>query len=384
MQTRTTLALALATLVSLSLSACDADEPAATVDDVAPGESIGLDGVFAPSSQPQTVAGLTYQCQIDVGSAWTDCDPAIVDAAEFDPSEWRAKVIMANDQAEYRRMDIFAEVCDPTNYAFAVADSPTTNGWGGDSGTSDHDAEAHLFGTSMNFFSTTDFLHGAFGNSTTLAGAHAGGCVTTHTVVYHEIGSNVAVCGYEGGGSPLTIRDTQGFKLDYDKCPGGAADPSRGVTCDVEDSGRADEGLWYFGLNRTVGAGKRDGTGVKRACVVLNDDVTVVPDDCLAPAPIEAVPEGTRKMCMEAGTPAEMLADCEAGAAVNVGMFTGGTWSTQDYINQWGDPCPPGTSIIAGSQFYVGNSCNPLPNVGIDCAGPGSFNYEFQIGVQCQ
>ena len=81
---------------------------------------------------------------------------------------------------------------------------------------------------------------------------------------------------------------------------------------------------------------------------------------------------------------AEAIRECEADAQTNVNMFTSGTWDTNDYIAQWTNPCPLGTSIVPNSQFYVANSCNPLPNVGVGCAGDGSFNYEFQVGVMCQ
>lgn len=122
------------------------------------------------------------------------------------------------------------------------------------------------------------------------------------------------------------------------------------------------------------------------SCTIDADNNAVVSVDlcCEPPATVEGIPDGTRKMCIEAGTAADMLADCEAGAQVNVGMYTSGTWTTQDYINHWTNPCPVGTSIVPQSQFYVANSCNPLPNVGAGCAGPGSFNYEMQIGVLCQ
>ena len=40
--------------------------------------------------------------------------------------------------------------------------------------------------------------------------------------------------------------------------------------------------------------------------------------------------------------------------------------------------------VVPNSQYSVANSCNPLPNVGGGCFGPGSFNCEFQMGVLCQ
>jgi hypothetical protein len=340
--------------------------------------------LLGPEAAPsQNLVNTIYQCQIDVGSGFTDCDPGFVDANEFDPGEWTGNVDMHSKG--FRRMDIYAEICDPTLYAFSISDSPTANGWGGDSGTTDHDAEMHMYGASMLSFSSLDALHNVFANITSVANAHAGGCQTVHTVTYHKAGTHTGVLGFDGGnGSPISINDNHGFKLEYVQCQNGAADPARGISCDFEDAGGDYQSTWHFGLNRTVGTGSRDGTGVKRACVVLSDDVTHVPADCLVPAPISVPPEGTRKMCMVAGTQAQMQADCENGAQVNLNLYLNGTWNTQDYISHWGDPCPQGTSIVPNSQYYVTNSCSPLPNVGVGCGGPGSYNWEFQIGVQCQ
>ena len=86
---------------------------------------------------------------------------------------------------------------------------------------------------------------------------------------------------FTGGGSPLAIRDTQGMKLDYEPCAGGASDPLRGTQCDFEDDALDYMRTWHFGLNRTVGSSSRDGTGVQEACVVLNEDVSVTPPNCL-------------------------------------------------------------------------------------------------------
>ncbi|PRP93572.1 hypothetical protein [Enhygromyxa salina] len=343
-------------------------------------EQLGLEGA---GGAEQTVLNAIYQCDVDVGNGSTNCDPAIVDANEFDPGEWTGAVHM--DANGFRRMDIYAEICDPTLYAFSISDSPTTNGWGGDSGTADHDAELHMYNSSMLYFSSVDVLHNVFANTTNVANAHGGGCQIVHTITYHKAGAHLGVIGFDGGnGSPMTISDNHGPKLDYVKCQFGAADPARGISCDYEDAARHDEKNWYFGLNRTVGSGSRDGTGVERACVVVSDDVSHTPANCLTPAPISVPPEGTRKMCMVAGTQAQMQADCENGAQVNLDFYLNGTWSTQDYISHWGDPCPVGTSIVPNSQYYVANSCSPLPHVGAGCGGPGSYNWEFQIGVQCQ
>lgn len=121
------------------------------------------------------------------------------------------------------------------------------------------------------------------------------------------------------------------------------------------------------------------------SCTIVSGNAVVSVDLCCEPpATVPGIPQGTWKFCIAAGTPQQMLASCESGAQTWATWFGNGTYSTQQYTNMWGDPCPVGTSLVPNSQFYVANSCNPLPNVGAGCGGPGSFNYEYKIGVMCQ
>jgi len=401
----------LLTLLALAapLAACDAGDD---LDDLDDAEALAFDvgappriaaapaeiptealseeelALMAPTPAPAANhSNVVYECDIDVLNATTNCNPVLVDANEHDPGEWTATAHMQIKSTKYRRMDVFAEICDPSEYALSLADSPSANGWGGDSGQTDHDAEMHFYGAGAHFFSTTDYAHGVFANHSSLGGAFVGdgdGCQVVHTVTYQELGSEVGVLSIDGGGSPLTIRDDRGFQLDTAACGGGAADPARGISCDHEDAGLAHDNTWHVGLNRTVGSGSRDGSGVERACVVLSTDPGVAPESCLDPEPVSAEPEGTWKFCIAAGTPAEMEADCEAGGHGWAGLFGDNTYTTQDYLNMWGNNCPQGTSLVPNSQYYVANSCNPLPNVGAGCGGPGSFNYEYKVGVLCQ
>jgi hypothetical protein len=146
---------------------------------------------------------------------------------------------------------------------------------------------------------------------------------------------------------------------------------------------------WHYrnACNQQVGSdiGSPVDEAFVTSCTIDGGNAVVSVDLCCEPpTTVSGIPDGTRKMCMEAGTATQMLAECEADAQTNVDRYTSGFWTTQDYITHWGDPCPVGTAIVPNSQFYVANSCNPLPNVGAGCAGPGSFNYEFQAGVLCQ
>ena len=400
--------LALALTSATTLVACDSDEldaldaledadgPAVQLDatrlaalDEVPVEELSQDelALMAPAAPPAANHNfVTYACNIDVLNGSTTCDPTYVDANQYDPQEWTATANMRHKGINFRRMDVFTELCEPTKYALSLADSPSANGWGGDSGHTDHDAEMHLYGTGAHFFSTTDYAHGVFANHSSLGAAvdTSGGCQVVHTVLYQAEGSPVGVFSIDGGNSPLTIRDDRGFQLETQACAGGANDPARGISCDHEDAGLDQDFTWHLGLNRTVGSGSRDGTGVQRACVVLHEDINSAPESCLGEPMSPAEPEGTWKFCIPGGDAAQMNSTCESYAQNWVGMFGNNTYTTQDYINMWGDPCPQGTSIVPNSQFYVPNSCNPLPNVGVGCAGDGSFNYEHQIGVMCQ
>lgn len=163
-----------------------------------------------------------------------------------------------------------------------------------------------------------------------------------------------------------------------------------GWTCaDAIANAEASLNSWHYrnACNQQVGSdiGSPVGDATVTNCTIDGGSAVVEVDLCCEPsATVSGTPAGTRKMCIEAGTAAEMLADCEAGAQVNANLYASGYWSTQDYISHWTDPCPAGTSIVPNSQFYVAGSCNALPNVGPGCLGPGSFNYEFQTGVLCQ
>ena len=196
MKTTSTITLALFASITL-LAACDdgteiedaqlvlEDEPELTWAGEIPLEELSDEelGQLQPTDggEASTTSGITYQCSIDVNASFTSCNPALVDANEAAPGEWVADVFMGNPEANFRRMDIYAKVCKPTGYALHVSDSPTANGWGGDASTTDHDAEAHSFGSSLQFYSTSDFANGAFGNHSSLAAKSSTPSPTTTT-----------------------------------------------------------------------------------------------------------------------------------------------------------------------------------------------------------
>lgn len=99
------------------------------------------------------------------------------------------------------------------------------------------------------------------------------------------------------------------------------------------------------------------------------------------PVPVEGIPDTRRPLCVQPWGPGA-LANCEIEAQLNVDEYTSGNWDTATYIGRWsGDPCPAGTSIVPGSQFYVPGSCWISP--GNEC-GPELRHARYRIGVMCE
>ena len=181
----------------------------------------------------------------------------------------------------FRRLDLFATVCSPQKWVLHVTDSPSANGWGGDGATTDHDAEGYLNGNVFEYFSAYDlgrFVPGAYVQS---ASAFAGPCNEVHMVAYHQANDPSSYFSFSGGASPTVVKSPYGMKLGYTKCPSSSS-PQRSIECDWEDASLGDSGIWYVGINGTVGSPQaRYGLGVIKHCIVLCTDVAVTPPSCL-------------------------------------------------------------------------------------------------------
>ena len=86
-------------------------------------------------------------CRIDVTAGTTDCDQVTIDAER--PT--LATINMRSDDGVL----ITLEVCDPTGIAFQIADSPTAHAGGGDDGSTSHDADLALDGTTLHLRAAT-------------------------------------------------------------------------------------------------------------------------------------------------------------------------------------------------------------------------------------
>jgi hypothetical protein len=195
----------------------------------------------------------TYRCVIDINGGTSTCTGAVT----LQVSSGIYRVGRIDLASGFQRMDVFADICNPTGYTIHVADSPTTNGFGGDGGTTNHDAETHLTDTSFNMFDDDLGNLGAVERNAVAAS----GCYR----VQYSIMENTVL--FDNDGNPADAA-----KINVDSYEGFELGPY--AEADAEDPGAADANLWYLGLNRTVGDPSRSGTGVSRACVVLSRTTT--------------------------------------------------------------------------------------------------------------
>ncbi len=204
-----------------------------------------------------------YRCIVDVDAGTSTCDDSEVTLTTNSGIYRVAKI----DMDGYLRMDAIVDICSPSGYATHFTDSPSGNGWGGDSGHTTHDAEAQLYYNDFSFWGPYDYARyvaePVLLEQDVVA---ASGCYQTHWSIQED------VLRFDDDGDPadsskLVLNSFNSFELaPYDEA-------------DSEDPGGLYADLWYAGLNRTVGSSSRSGTGVGRACFVLSD--TVNPDPAI-------------------------------------------------------------------------------------------------------
>ncbi|MCG8416998.1 MAG: hypothetical protein MJE77_03515 [Proteobacteria bacterium] len=241
----------------------------------------------APSMEPRTIPGelsdsSRYTCNIDIKGDRHNC-VGRVEATSTVRGEWVLAVDMGEDR--FRRLDIYAEVCMARDWVLHLADSPTANGFGGDSQTSDHDAEAYVYnGSDFGFDSTGDYTrheHQSRMRLPRLLGPSRHGCRVVHMAALHPREHKTSRLEFDAtDASSLIIGSIHGLKLGYEACAS-PTDPGRSVDCDWADREQRDQYQWHVGLNRTVGSSARNGSGVVRACVSLSRDADSESANCL-------------------------------------------------------------------------------------------------------
>jgi hypothetical protein len=195
-----------------------------------------------------------FRCVIDVATGTDTCSGPV--SLDVDSGIYRTGTIDLSDG--FVRLDAFVDVCDPTGFSMHFADSPTCNGYGGDGGTTNHNAEGHTAGTGVLFYGVDDTSRSITDPVVlTRSVIPSSGCYRVHWTIQEDRFR------FDGDGDPtdssdIDLRSFRTFEVPPYSEP------------DSEDTTGADEPYWYFGLNRSYASSSRTGTGVDRACMVLS------------------------------------------------------------------------------------------------------------------
>ncbi|HXU45131.1 MAG TPA: hypothetical protein VN783_06370 [Thermoanaerobaculia bacterium] len=209
----------------------------------------------AAPARPAVQTSATYQCTLDISASTNDCTAGIITVTSSAGSQ---RVATINLAPSWVRLDAFVNVCNPTGWWIHFADSPTCDGFGGDVGTAEHDAEAYNLATAFQFFGM-DNLARAISDPSYVAASvvPASGCFRVQYTIYEDQVS------FDDDGDPadpplVSVHSVRGFE----SAPYAEADS--------EDTTSADANKWYVGVNRTVGSTGRTGTGANKVCFVLS------------------------------------------------------------------------------------------------------------------
>jgi hypothetical protein len=196
-----------------------------------------------PDGQEQNEAGeccpslptepCAVECSIDVENSTTDCSGAV--AVDFTA---RGAVL---DLTGRSGVEFTIGLCDPTGFAFHLADSPSSDGYAGDSGTYANDAELHTDGVLFVVYAN-DYAEAA--DRTLLLDTDYGS---------------------EGGCFERTIWVGDGVVRSFDQCFEVASPFTLRLDPPEDREGPVDS-LWHLGLNGIYsGQGLyRTGTGLQR------------------------------------------------------------------------------------------------------------------------
>ncbi len=197
-----------------------------------------------------------YQCTVNISGSTHDCTNGIITLTASSGVQRVARVDLSSSQ--YKRLDAFVDVCNPTGWWMHFGDSPGDNGYGGDGGQTEHDAEAYNVGTDFQMYGTYNTSRSGFDIIYLSQGVTpASGCYRVQWTIYED---RVL---FDNDGNPadsarVEVRSVYGFES------------APYAESDSEDPTGADADLWYVGMNRTVASASRSGTGVNKVCFVLS------------------------------------------------------------------------------------------------------------------
>jgi hypothetical protein len=215
---------------------------------------------FSPSAHAQ------YSCVVNISpAASTTCASTVVIQPFAFGSTERVADVDLDQGGSWQSLTVRVRVCDPTGWFVHVCDSPTNNGFSGDSGTTQHDAEAHAVGNTLQVY-RSDKGSGSILSCQFPSLGCTGGCVTQDWTVINDrltLDPDTATAG------PLSICDNISL-FEFPPYDEG----------DTEDTVPSDADKLHIGLNRTCSAfSGRTGTGVQKACFYLSTLTAPSPTD---------------------------------------------------------------------------------------------------------
>lgn len=220
-------------LLGLSIPGCEVSlfgsDPITVIGDGTAGSEGGHactepdDAQQARAEMPDSCA---EHCRIDAVAGTTNCDEVSLDAQRTS--------LATVDMSSADGVLLTFEICDPTGFVFQVGDSATTHADGGDDGTTSHNADIALEGTTIQLRAATTSSVPTSSVSDFVA---AEGC-TTRTVI---VGDQIA------------------YLLDQRRglCGTGLLR----INPPTDEVGRPDS-LWYLSLAGSLD-GTRPGSGVR-------------------------------------------------------------------------------------------------------------------------
>jgi len=192
----------------------------------------------------------TSTCIINIATGAATCDNGNPTYTVSTTSGLVLRLDMSNWTTVRADVDLTGMVDpDGANWILNIGNSPSNNGWAGDSGHFNNDSEMQLFG-----YTLTVYHNDLAGN---------GQALTQHSAFDPDGDSATAiVCdsyfGWESSTVPyIDLFDAGIFQIDGDE-----PDVAAGVKNDQQ---------LYIGINRTVGSSGRDGVGAQALTLIFGD-----------------------------------------------------------------------------------------------------------------
>ncbi|MDX1998493.1 MAG: hypothetical protein SF066_12315 [Thermoanaerobaculia bacterium] len=201
------------------------------------------------------VSAVDYWCNVGIAVPFDSCTGGPNVNVTFNSGTQRVATVDTNNVNNYTTFILRTRVCNGSGFSTHIADSPTQDGFGGDSGSSRHDSEFHASGSTLLGFRSD------IGTTASLACQFTGpastaGCVTQDWIVANDSFQ------FDGSTAAPNAFDVCNHPWIFDLPPYDEAD--------AEDPGSTFADKLYVGLNRVVSTfSPRTGAGVQEACFFL-------------------------------------------------------------------------------------------------------------------